>query len=100
MTLIRIVRMTFRSEEIENFRKVFDENKGHIRAFPGCNYLELHQDIDQPDILSTYSLWDSPEALENYRHSDLFRTVWAKTKVLFADKPEAFSHRVLEALPD
>lgn len=100
MTLIRIVRMKFRPEDIENFRKVFDENKDHIRTFPGCNYLELHQDIDQPDILSTYSLWDSPEALENYRHSDLFRTVWAKTKVLFADKPEAFSHRVLETFPD
>ena len=29
--------------------------------------------------------------LENYRNSALFKNVWAKTKVLFNDKPQAWS---------
>ncbi|MFZ0490789.1 MAG: antibiotic biosynthesis monooxygenase, partial [Salegentibacter sp.] len=30
-------------------------------------------------------------ALENYRNSELFKEVWAKTKVFFNDRPEAWS---------
>ncbi|MFT5673230.1 MAG: hypothetical protein ACI9JT_001876, partial [Polaribacter sp.] len=29
--------------------------------------------------------------LENYRNTDLFKDVWAKTKVFFNDKPLAWS---------
>jgi heme-degrading monooxygenase HmoA len=39
----------------------------------------------------TYSHWTGEEALDNYRHSELFRVTWAKTKQLFADRPEAWS---------
>lgn len=98
MSLIRIVRMTFREEEIDNFLSLFNQNKSKIRAFPGCQHLELHRDLDHPNILSTYSLWTGPEALENYRHSKLFKEVWKNTKALFADKPVAFSHEALQTV--
>lgn len=85
--------MTFRKEETENFLKVFNESKSKIRSFPGCRHLELHQDYNDTNIYITYSHWDDEKALNAYRHSDLFKSVWADTKVLFADKPVAFSHR-------
>jgi quinol monooxygenase YgiN len=47
--------------------------------------------VKQPHIYYTYSKWEDEEALENYRRSVLFTTTWAKTKVLFAAKPEAVS---------
>lgn len=96
MTLIRVVRMTFRENEIETFLKIFEENKEMIRAFPGCNHLELHRDIDSHNILATYSLWNKPEALDEYRKSELFKSVWAQTKALFSEKPVAFSHEVVQ----
>jgi quinol monooxygenase YgiN len=96
MTLIRVVRMTFQENEIESFLKVFEENKAKIRAFPGCSHLELHRDIDNHNILATYSLWSGSEALDEYRKSELFKSVWSRTKRLFADKPVAFSHEVLQ----
>ncbi len=46
----------------------------------------------------TYSYWESEAHLNTYRHSDLFRETWAKTKVLFADKPEAWSIEVSDEL--
>ncbi len=100
MKLIRIVRMTFREAEIDNFLDLFSESKSKIRAFPGCQHLELHRDLDHPNVLATYSWWTGPEALENYRHSPLFKEVWARTKVLFADKPVAFSHEILQVCPE
>lgn len=91
--LIRIVRMTFKKEETDNFLQVFNESKHKIRSFPGCQHLELHQDYNKDHVFVTYSIWEDEEALNAYRHSALFEGVWAKTKALFADKPVAFSHK-------
>ena len=96
--LIRIVKMTFKKEEVENFLKVFEEVKNKIRNFEGCIYLELWQDKTQPNILFTHSHWLDESALENYRQSELFATTWRKTKILFADKPEAWSVAALDRL--
>lgn len=89
--LIRYVRMTFREDAIDKFQEIFNESKDKIRAMTGCKHLELMRDISQSNIFMTHSHWDSEEDLNNYRDSELFRSTWAKTKVLFADKPMAFS---------
>ncbi len=87
----RIVKMVFRPEELDNFLKIFEESAPKIRAFAGCEYLELLQDQQNPTIMMTRSMWASEEALENYRHSALFKSTWAETKQLFAEKPQAWS---------
>ncbi len=89
--LVRIVKMRFRENEIPTFLNDFEKVKTSIRAFPGCQFLELYRGQDDPRIFFTYSYWDSAKALNNYRHSELFKGVWAKTKPLFSDKPEAWS---------
>ncbi|HET8837791.1 MAG TPA: antibiotic biosynthesis monooxygenase [Flavobacteriaceae bacterium] len=95
--LIRIVKMIFQKDEIAHFQSLFQEKKTFIRNFEGCLFLELYQDINNPQIFFTYSHWESEAALENYRHSKLFESVWAETKKKFAEKPEAWSVRKIEA---
>lgn len=94
--LVRIVRMTFQEDKLDYFHAIFDQSKHLIRAFPGNRHLQLLRDPDQPNVRMTYSLWDSADALEAYRQSELFRTTWAATKLLFADKPIAFSGEEME----
>lgn len=94
--LIRIVRMTFRPEEVPAFLENFEENKSSIRNFRGCQHLELWQDENQKNIFMTYSHWESSEALDQYRDSELFKTVWSFTKALFSEKPQAFSSKKLQ----
>jgi quinol monooxygenase YgiN len=89
--LIRIVKMTFRPEETSNFLELFNQIKEKIRDVEGCDYLELMEDYDDPDSFSTYSKWHNEQALADYRESELFDGVWAKTKAMFAKKPIAFS---------
>ena len=84
--------MTFRPEAVDTFIGVFDESAPRIRAFPGCLHLELWQDVSYPNILTTLSHWKDDAALEKYRSSQLFKATWARTKPLFAARPEAFSH--------
>lgn len=87
----RIVKMIFQEEGVANFLAIFEESHHKIRTFEGCHYLELLQDKHQPHIFFTYSHWESEVALEKYRQSELFQITWAKTKILFAAKPEAWS---------
>ena len=89
--LIRIVRMTFREEEVGAFLGLFDETKERIRHFEGCQHLELLKDYRAGNIFTTYSKWQDEGALNQYRNSELFAGVWARTKAMFAEKPVAFS---------
>lgn len=93
--LHRTVRMTFRPEALDAFLEIFDASAPQIRAVAGCLHLELWQDERFPNILTTYSRWTDGEALHRYRHSDLFRTTWVRTKPLFAAPPIAHSQYVL-----
>ena len=87
----RIVKLTFQKDKTEKFISVFNANKQKIRSFPGCNYLEVWRSKKEPNVFFTYSFWENETALNNYRHSDVFKKTWANTKVLFADRPEAWT---------
>lgn len=89
--IIRIVKMTFQQDKTADFLKVFNESKHLIAGFEGCTSLKLLNDRNNPGIFFTYSHWESEENLEKYRNSELFASVWAKTKILFAAKAEAWS---------
>ena len=94
--LIRIVRMTFKPESVSAFLENFESQKHSIRNFAGCRHLELWQDHSDKNIFVTYSHWESEEALNKYRDSELFKSVWSFTKALFAEKPQAFSTKKLQ----
>ncbi len=91
----RIVKLTFRAELVPDFMAIFEESKGKIRAFDGNLHLELLRGLAQPNVLFTLSFWEDESALERYRQSELFRATWAKTKALFAEKPDAWTVEVV-----
>jgi heme oxygenase (mycobilin-producing) len=92
--LIRVVRMTFQADKVGQFLEIFEQSKHKIRAFDGCEHLELWRDAHLPNVFCTYSHWQSEAQLNNYRDSALFAQVWPATKALFADKPIAFSSEI------
>lgn len=94
----RIVKMTFHADKVEDFIKIFDESSPLIRGFDGCSHLELWRCREPANVLFTYSYWESEAALERYRHSDLFRRTWSRTKELFEDRPEAWSVEMIRHL--
>ena len=95
---VRIVKMSFQPEKIEEFLNNFNTKKEFIRNSPGCRLLELYRDKTNPNIFFTYSYWDTEQDLENYRNSELFKGVWSQTKALFNDKPLAWSVDKVESL--
>ncbi|MFT5846134.1 putative quinol monooxygenase [Psychroserpens sp.] len=89
--LTRIVKLSLEPSRIEEFLSNFESQKENIRAFNGCEFLELYRDKHKTNLFFTYSYWQAEADLENYRHSDLFKGIWAKTKPMFNGKPEAWS---------
>jgi len=87
----RVVKMEFEKEQIATFLNNFELVKEQIRNFPGCLFLELWQDKADDTIFFTHSKWSSETDLENYRHSELFKGVWATTKPMFRSKAQAWS---------
>lgn len=91
--IIRVVRMTFKEEAIDQFLEIFDRSKEKIRSFPGCQHLQLLVDAHAPNVFSTYSIWQAESDLNNYRDSELFGQVWPETKKFFAAPPVAHSYK-------
>ena len=96
--LVRIVRMTVQEDKLSDFHLIFDGAKQQIKAFPGNYHLELLRDHNQQNVRLTYSLWKSPEALEEYRQSEFFRKTWTSLKTVFSERATAFSIEKLESI--
>lgn len=94
--LTRIVKMSFQSHKVDEFRAIFEKYGHRIRGAEGCKGVDLLQDIAQPHIFFTYSKWDEEKYLDQYRNSELFAEVWKQTKALFAERAEAWSVEVVD----
>ena len=89
--IIRIVKMSFSPDKTEDFLKIFNRSKEKIASVDGIISLELVRDRDNKNIFFTISKWENEDFLEKYRKSELFQNTWSKTKILFNEKPQAWS---------
>lgn len=89
--ITRIVKLHFQPDQAYLFPPVYARVRDLILNSPGCQSLDLHQDVDQPAIYFTISTWDHGNALEQYRQSALFKQVWPEVKSWFAHPAEAWT---------
>lgn len=89
--ITRVVKMTFRPENIFRFKEIFYESKSMIQAFEGCVRVELMNDVNNEDCYFTLSYWLTEDDLNNYRQSYLFKNTWSKVKPLFSERAQAWS---------
>jgi len=95
----RIVKMSFDKINAEMFLEIFNEHRNQIRAAEGCTYLELWQtEEDNSTLFFTHSKWENEDFLNNYRHSDIVKIVWPKTKALSNAPPQVWTVNSLVTL--
>jgi quinol monooxygenase YgiN len=87
----RIVRLEFHPEKIGEFMTFFNANRKTIAAFPGVISLDFYKDASLDNVYYTFSIWESEEALELYRDSEIFKSLWGFAKQRFSGKPLAYS---------
>lgn len=91
----RIVQLTLEPQFIEDFKVFFEERKTTIKGFDGCEFLELWQDVNEPNKFFTHSIWQTEHHLNLYRFSDFFKETWTLTKAMFAEKAQAWSVEII-----
>ena len=89
--IIRIVKLQFETEKVQDFLALFDSVVTKVNSFPGCYHMHMVRDIQNPNLFFTYSQWENETALNNYRDSDLFQSIWPIIKPWFSQKAEAWS---------
>ena len=90
--ITRIVKLHIEPSKADEFIAIFENSKEKIRGFEGCCGLKLLRlKNEDKNLFFTYSHWESESNLDKYRHSELFLTTWAATKLLFDGKPEAWT---------
>lgn len=89
--IIRVVKMKFKVDKIQDFLAFSDRIKPIIKSQQGCLNLEIFQDNKENSVFFTISNWESEDDLNAYRNSDFFKDVWPKAKKWFSQKPEAWS---------
>ena len=95
----RIVKLTFQEDKTDAFIAIFEESKNNIRSSEGCLHLELLRSNAPDNVFFTFSIWESEAHLNQYRRSKLFEETWKKIKILFSDRPQAWSTQLLST-PD
>ncbi|MHC5309961.1 putative quinol monooxygenase [Myroides sp. LJL116] len=88
---VRIVKLSFKQDQVENFLTYFEKIKHIVRNQPGCSFLELYQDKSDPSVFFTYSYWQDPQDLDNYRYSATFKEIWPYVKTMFKEDAMAWS---------
>ena len=87
----RIVKLEFQKSHLQEFLNHFEQVKWSVASFPGCHGMKLIQDIENPCLIMTYSIWDNVEVLDQYRLSPLFKSIWPTIKPWFSAKAEAWT---------
>lgn len=93
----RIVRLEFMPDKVGEFKAIFEEVKTKVRTSPGCLGMTLFVDAESPSVFYTISQWESEKYLEDYRHGELFQNSWARMRVLFGGKAQAFTIKELDS---
>ncbi|MBP7821501.1 MAG: antibiotic biosynthesis monooxygenase [Saprospiraceae bacterium] len=95
MKITRLVKLTFRPEEVDTFIDIFEKTKDKIKAQEGCEHLELLRDSANKNVFFTLSKWKNEQYLNQYRGTALFEETWRNTKALFSTKADAWTVEVI-----
>ena len=93
--ITRIVKLSLDLKNISAFKTIFELNRVNISNQKECTLLELFQDIENPCIFFL-STWNSVNELNIYRNSELFQEIWKEIKILFNNKPKAWTTKTIE----
>jgi heme-degrading monooxygenase HmoA len=89
--ITRIVKLNIQPEFSKKFEEIFTESNNKISNFPGCMSVKLLKDSSAENQFFTLSVWENEEALNAYRKSDLFASIWPNVKTMFSQPAEAWS---------
>jgi len=93
--IYRIVKLHFQNNKVVAFLELFNDVVTKVNEQPGCIEMYMIQDLHNPAIFITHSKWETEKDLDDYRNSELFKTIWPTIKPWFELKAEAWSMQLV-----
>lgn len=93
--VVRIVKLTFAENKVEEFKAFFENIKHVVNDFEGCKGMQMLQNMEDPKEFMTYSVWKNEQCLNKYRSSADFGKIWPTIKPWFIAAPQAWTNEVL-----
>ncbi len=66
MSVLVLLEMNVKPENVEDIRNFFRDKLHHTRGFDGCNGLTVHRNQDDPNTMVAVEDWDSRQHYEKY----------------------------------
>lgn len=92
----RIVRLQFNPDKVEEFLNVYKKHINSMAKRPECISLELLKEKGTLSTFYTFSIWESEDALHEYRSSEYFRDIWGRIKPWFSEKAQAWTLEMIK----
>jgi heme-degrading monooxygenase HmoA len=89
--ITRLVKLSLQAAKADEFEALFYQTQAMIEDSEGCHKTDLFKVSGNESEYFTISYWNTEKDLENYRASNLFKSVWAQVKPLFSAKAEAWT---------
>ena len=89
---MRIVGLPVHVDREAELQSGFDDAYPRLRELAGCAHLALVRDANDGLEYLTLSLWTSHEALDAYRKSSLFASIWPRIRSTLRAEPWARSY--------
>lgn len=80
-------RIEIKPEHSEQVEQLFQRNAEMMKVCPGFLSMTLLRMRDSPNSRQVYVLWESAEAYDNYKKSDVFRQTHAGVDITWFTGP-------------
>ena len=87
----RIVKLILLEGEEENFLNIYRTRNPSLKNVKGCQSTCVLKSITSDQEFFTLSVWDSVQALEDYRNSEYFKETWSLVKQLLGGKTQVWN---------
>ena len=83
-------------DKIEKVKEILRETIPETRAFPGCEYINIHENLGSPGELMFYEKWESEESYRNYFNYRISSDVMVKLAGMLEGRPEVVQYELLD----
>lgn len=83
--------MKIKEHCLADFQQLMLTLNNEIRCVDGCKHLEVLNDKADNLTIFSMAIWESEKAIDKYKKTDLYKTVWKQLNEYIAGEPHIWT---------
>jgi len=89
--ITRIIKFKIEPVNADDFKQFIASIKDDFSTIKGCKNMEILNDKEDKDVYFMYTIWDTEFKLNQYRKSEINKTLWSKLQEWSKKEPQAWT---------